>query len=557
MLGGARGTMRGVKFLRVGVFVLLGVVGLASLARAEMRLFRLPAVDGKRPAYVLADEVGATTQGLTVLKLRENFVYVDATGRVVIPTRGAAGFDEARPFGANGLAAVRLGRKFGYVNRAGEFVVPLKYDEAEDFVDSAFALVSAGGKWGVLGADGRELIPVIYDGVQSFYGEGFSVFDGTARAMTDRDGKLLSPFHFQYLGNQHGYGFEGLVPAQRDGRWGFAVIATGQVAVPLIYDEVGRFSEGFANFSLNGKVGYVDRAGRVLVEPKFEDADEFSEGLAAVRLDGRWGYLDREGRLAIAPAYDAAYKFDGEFASVQRGEEWLRINRKGELSPRPPYVPPPDVAPSPSPEPELVTTPQRCTVRFDHLNLGMDLKWDGKDRASEVRVFTLDADRTLAWDARLTKGIVHDGLFLVDGKIVIFGSRQGFTLDAWDRQIATALRKRQEQFAAIPAAVSNAARAELVTALKAISADIDEVDKLAPTLATLRFEFDIDASTPVEAAANRIKKARAYVDRVKALTTKIDRAFAELPILNAEQRELLDGIRRRDAASVQELLDLK
>jgi hypothetical protein len=62
---------------------------------------------------------------------------------------------------------------------------------------------------------------------------------------------------------------------------------------------------------------------------------------------------------------------------------------------------------------------------------------------------------------------------------------------------------------------------------------------------------------PVEAAANRIKKARVYVDRVKALTTKIDRAFAELPSLDAEQRKLLDGIRKRDAAKVQELLALK
>lgn len=549
--------MRGVKFLRAGLWVLIGMVGFASLARGEMRLFRLLAMEGKRSAFVLADEIGTAAQGLTVLKLGERFVYVDDAGRVVIPQRGAPGLEEARAFGPSGLAAVRLGGKFGYVDRAGRFVVPAKYDSADDFAEAVFAVVSLNGKWGVVATDGRELVPVSYESVQSFYGEGFGVFDGSKWALADRQGKLLTPFQFEALGNSLGFWGESRVPALLDGRWGFVEPATGQLAVPARYDEVGRFSEGLANFALGGKIGYVDRAGRVLVEPRFEAADEFSHGLAAVRLDGRWGYLDREGKLAIAAAYDTAYKFDGEFAAVQRGEEWLRINRKGEVFPYQSYVPPPEVASSPSPEAELVTASQRCTVRFDHLNLGLDLTWDGKDRATEVRVFTLDADRTLAWDARLTKGIVHDGLFLVDGEIVIFGARQGFTLDAWDRQIATALRKREAQFSATPATATNATRAELVSALKAISADIDAVDKLAPTLATLRFEFDIDASTPVEAAANRIKKARAYVDRVKALTTKIDRAFAELPSLDVEQRKLLDNIRKRDAASVQELLALK
>ena len=190
---------------------------------------------------------------------------------------------------------MRLGGKYGYVNRAGKMVVPAKYDSAEDFDEAAFAVVSADGKWGVVAADGRELIPVAYESVQSFYGEGFGLFDGTRWAIADREGKLLTPFQFDALGNSLGIGAEGRAPAQQDGRWGFVEVATGQLVVPMRYDEVGRFSEGLVGFALGEKIGYLDRAGRVVIEPKFEGADEFSSGLAAVRVDGRWGYIDREG----------------------------------------------------------------------------------------------------------------------------------------------------------------------------------------------------------------------------------------------------------------------
>ena len=44
--------------------------------------------------------------------------------------------------------------------------------------------------------------------------------------------------------------------------------------------------------SVNNKVGYIDKTGRVIVEPQFDKAGDFSEGLAAVSiLAGGGGFM--------------------------------------------------------------------------------------------------------------------------------------------------------------------------------------------------------------------------------------------------------------------------
>ncbi len=61
-----------------------------------------------------------------------------------------------------------------------------------------------------------------------------------------------------------------------------------------------------------GKLGYIDKAGKVVVEPQFDRAENFSEGLAAVRVGGRrgtCGYIDKTGKFAINPQFDDARAF--------------------------------------------------------------------------------------------------------------------------------------------------------------------------------------------------------------------------------------------------------
>ncbi len=66
-----------------------------------------------------------------------------------------------------GLAAVRLGGKWGFVDEAGKEVVPCRYDEVRDF-NEGLAAVRLGGQWGFVDEAGQEVVPCRYDEVRDF-----------------------------------------------------------------------------------------------------------------------------------------------------------------------------------------------------------------------------------------------------------------------------------------------------------------------------------------------------------------------------------------------------
>ncbi|PGH37815.1 MAG: hypothetical protein CRN43_18915, partial [Candidatus Nephrothrix sp. EaCA] len=47
-----------------------------------------------------------------------------------------------------------------------------------------------------------------------------------------------------------------------------------------------------APVKIDGKWGYINKAGKIVIKPQFEDARWFQEGLARIKLGGRWGYID-------------------------------------------------------------------------------------------------------------------------------------------------------------------------------------------------------------------------------------------------------------------------
>ncbi len=58
---------------------------------------------------------------------------------------------------------------------------------------------------------------------------------------------------------------------------------------------------------VDGKIGYIDRSGKIVIEPQFEQANEFKYGLAPVSVGNKWGFIDRRGEFAIDPIFDWIY----------------------------------------------------------------------------------------------------------------------------------------------------------------------------------------------------------------------------------------------------------
>lgn len=99
-----------------------------------------------------------------LVKKGSKWGWIDKEGKELVPIR----FADAYPFNGNKFAAARLGDKWGYINVYGKFVIPARYDFAFSF-DNGMALVESAGRYGFINENGEYLIQPIYEHVPSDY----------------------------------------------------------------------------------------------------------------------------------------------------------------------------------------------------------------------------------------------------------------------------------------------------------------------------------------------------------------------------------------------------
>jgi hypothetical protein len=107
---------------------------------------------------------------------------------------------------------VRVGKKWGYINKKGEFVVPPTYENAWPYFEG-LAAVKLDGKWGYIDPSGKVMIvPQFEDGAPRF---------------------SIGEF------------WEGLAAVKIGSQWGF-INKQGQVVIPPRFVAVWHFSNGLA-----------------------------------------------------------------------------------------------------------------------------------------------------------------------------------------------------------------------------------------------------------------------------------------------------------------------
>ena len=88
-------------------------------------------------------------------------------------------------------------------------------------------------------------------------------------------------------------------------------------------------NSGLYPINVNGKYGFMDRAGKVVITPQFDDTGRFSEGLAAVRVGTKWGFINKKGVVAITPQFDFAEPFRYGRTKVGMGNRQGFIDKDG------------------------------------------------------------------------------------------------------------------------------------------------------------------------------------------------------------------------------------
>ncbi len=217
------------------------------------------------------DSVGNFSEGLAAVNLDGKWGFIDKTGKEVIPCKyeHASGFSE-------GLAAVELDNKWGFIDKTDKEVIPCKYNDAEDFSEGLAAVKNRQQQWGFIDQTGTEVIPCKYIEAKNFS--------------------------------------EGLAAVKLGEKWGF-IDQTGTEVILCKYVKVGNFSEGLAVVAdENSMCGFLDTTGKEVVPCTLPYVSfmsfpfgSFSEGLLAVRkgnlYTNLWGFVDKTGQEVIPFQY--------------------------------------------------------------------------------------------------------------------------------------------------------------------------------------------------------------------------------------------------------------
>ncbi|HMI64625.1 MAG TPA: WG repeat-containing protein, partial [Cyclobacteriaceae bacterium] len=158
------------------------------------------------PQFERCDEFTSDGWAAVYDKKNKSAYFINLKGEKL---NSAVGIADVMDGFNSGLAAVKTGDKWGYLDTNGKLAIPAKYDEATAF-DAGYAIAKSGNKYVVLNAHGEE---------SSVEGSG-----------------ILDAKHFS----------EKLAPFRAsDKKFGF-INERGKVAIPAKFQSVGYFKNGLA-----------------------------------------------------------------------------------------------------------------------------------------------------------------------------------------------------------------------------------------------------------------------------------------------------------------------
>ena len=217
-----------------------------------------------------------------------------------------------------GMAAVMIGKKIGFIDESGKEVVPCIYDMSDSYFqfypDCSFSeglmrvcKVEEDGveelnnvKWGFIDKKGNTVVPLKYNEVGDFS-------DGMAWVMT-------------YVGEDMKYGY---------------IDKFGNEVVPCIHDSAGDFRDGVAVITKgdweNREYSVIDKQGNTIVPfGKYKSMSVFfNNGIASV---GGNKYIDTAGNefsYKTVDSYDSSYRFTDELVAVALDGKWGFVDNFG------------------------------------------------------------------------------------------------------------------------------------------------------------------------------------------------------------------------------------
>ena len=289
--------------------------GHAALIDSRGAIIAEPSYQGRRPDRILPFQEGVAHIAFDVKSPKMG--AVDRTGAVVIPPD----YDQIGDF-VDGIAAARMAHNaYVFLDRKGSRLFGRTFEHATDFSEG-LAAVQIGEKNGYIDARGKPAIPPAFDETGPFV-------DGLAPVRGSGDYRYIdSTGHVAIKGpfeSAHPFS-QGLAAVRRGDSFGFIDREGRQVIAPTWGFAYG-FEDGHCTVHTEDLQGSIDLQGRLVIPVEYDEIGGWGDGLCAVRRDGRWGYLDAEGRPALEMMYESAGPFRGGWArvTIKGARTWIDL----------------------------------------------------------------------------------------------------------------------------------------------------------------------------------------------------------------------------------------
>jgi hypothetical protein len=170
--------------------------GIMAMERDHKKQGLYDSIHLKVLAAMKYDEIGCFAgDHLINFKQNNKHGFLDTAGNEIIP----AVYDYATSF-SEGFAVVKLNGKWGYIDKKNNIAIPIKYEAAFDFYGDR-AAVKSNAKWGFINHSGKYAIEPKYDDMIWYFSEEhpkakmaiknrYILIDKNGKFLGDTDGDL-------------------------------------------------------------------------------------------------------------------------------------------------------------------------------------------------------------------------------------------------------------------------------------------------------------------------------------------------------------------------------
>lgn len=251
-----------------------------------------------QPAWDFASDY---REEMILVKKNNRLAVLNSKGETIVPLKydwlDAYEYSWFNHMQKNGMLKIVFEGKWGIANKQGVVLEPV-WDKIGDF-EEGLAPIKRGEKWGFVDTAGKVVEAFVWDDATSFK-EGFAfVKFNHLWGLLDSGLRLICEQRWEEVRDFS----EGLAAVAKDGLYGF-IDSTGVYVIQPKWMKAGKFRNGFSVIGLDGLAGVIDREGKTIIEPVWETVEHLVGNYFMTEKDGKKGIINSSGVIIIPHHYD-------------------------------------------------------------------------------------------------------------------------------------------------------------------------------------------------------------------------------------------------------------